>query len=340
MIDDTYIRLARQISETAELNKRIANMTSAMTRQIVEQMASTGFPSLIPVVDFKLPVIDTSSLIRALALSDDIVKLVQPTVEWQDISTRQIQGIARVADRITQQTAADLAAAIIAFQETISSGIFGGLIVLIQAHKDTDEAFRAAGWPIAPSMPLELRKRAVAMYKQGKTRYISRTILGYYQKDNHRRLTETVETWENHPLFTSRMHIIKDALEAHCDGRYTLSVPALVPQIEGILNEYVLANRLAAKFGRIQQVYNAVIGDVGDYCLSTWAIASTLLYQLQTSTYVYTDFEDELKRSVNARRITRHTVLHGIAPKYDKPMHSLKAFLVLDAISVLQEPEE
>jgi hypothetical protein len=337
MIDDTYIRLAKQMSEMVELNKRMASMTTAMTRQIVEQMDSIDFSSLIPVVDFKLPVVDTSSLIRALDLSIDVVKLVQPAIERQDILTQQIQEMTRAVDSVTQQVVADLVASVISFQEIISSGIFDDLIALIQAHKDADEAFKTSGWPIVPSMPFELRERVVSMHKQGKTRYVSKTIMGYYQRNNHRYLIETVETWKNHPLFASRMHIIKDALQAHCDGRYTLSVPALIPQIEGILSEYVLANNLVAKFGKIQQVYYAVIGDVDDYGLSTWAIASTLLYQLQNSTYVFTDFENELKKSVNARKTTRHTVLHGITTKYNRPIHSLKAFLLLDAISALQE---
>ena len=163
--------------------------------------------------------------------------------------------------------------------------------------------------------------------------------MGFYQKDSHRHLVETVETWNGHPLFAPRMHIIKDALQAHCEGRYTLSVPTLIPQIEGVLSDFVLANNLVAKFGKIKQVYSAVIGDVDNYSLSTWAIASTLLYQLQNTTYVSINFENELRKSVNTRKTTRHTVLHGIAPRYDRPIHSFKAFLLLDAIIALQELE-
>jgi hypothetical protein len=66
-------------------------------------------------------------------------------------------------------------------------------------------------------------------------------------------------------------------------------------------------------------------------------ITSTLLYQLQTNTYAFTDFEIEMKRSINTRQVTRHTISHGIALNYDRPIHSLKAFLLLDALSALQE---
>ena len=113
-------------------------------------------------------------------------------------------------------------------------------------------------------------------------------------------------------------------------------MPAIMPQIEGILNEYVRVNNLSVRFGKINEVYSAVIGDPDGYTLSNWAIAITLLNQLQTNTYVYTDFGAELRKSARSRKTTRHTVLHGITINYDKPIHSLKAFVLLDALSALQ----
>ena len=161
----------------------------------------------------------------------------------------------------------------------------------------------------------------------------------YYQRQNHEQLINAVQEWESNHLFAPRMHIVKDALNAHCNGTYTLSIPALLPLIEGICNDYVRFNNLPVKFGNIEQVYNAAIGDVNSYDLSTWAIATTLLYQLKTSTYVYSPFEAELDKSLLARSTSRHTVLHGITINYDKPVNSLKLFLILDALSALNDIE-
>ncbi|MBW1939412.1 MAG: hypothetical protein JRI67_11760 [Deltaproteobacteria bacterium] len=316
------------------LFREVGQMAS-VSRQIVGQFSKLSVP--VPVVDFRLPAIDVSSWARALSVSDSIVRLVQPVFEVQDALAEQVQKMLHGFDDTMRRISANLAAATISVEQTISLGVFDNLIQLIQARQDAVEAFKAAGWPIAPSMPSDLIERVVAMHKQGKTQYISRTIIGHYQRNSHQYLIETVESWKSHPLFAPRMHILNDALQAHCRGMYTLSVPALVPQIEGVLNDYVLTNGLVAKFGKIQQVYEAAIGDVDEYGLSKWVIASTLLYQLQTNTYVFTDFEIELKKSVNTRQVTRHTVSHGVALKYDRPIHSLKAFLLLDALSALQE---
>ena len=321
---EPFSNMLRNIGRTASINQ-----------QIIEQFSRLTIP--VPVVDLRLPAIDTSLWVRALDVSESIVKLVQPVFEVQEALARQVQEMTRGLDDLTRRMSADLAAAALSVQQTISLGVFDDLRQLLQAHQDAAEAFNAAGWPIAPSMSFELREHVVTMHKQGKTRYVSRTIIGYYQRNNHQHLIETVESWKVHPLFAPRMHILQDALQAHCRGLYTLSVPALIPQIEGVLNDYVLVNGLVAKLGKIQQVYKAAIGDADEYDLSKWVIATTLLYQLQANTYVFTDFESELKKSVNRRQVTRHTISHGVALKYDRPIHSLKAFLLLDALSALQE---
>ncbi len=321
---DTFSKMFREIGRTASINQ-----------QIIEQFSKPTFP--VPVFDLQLPAIDTSSWARALDVSDSIVELVQPVFEVPEALAKEVEDITRGLDDITRRMSTYLAAAALSVQQTISLGVLHDLRQLILAHRDAGEAFKAAGWPIAPSMPLKLRERVVTMHKQAKTRYISRTIMGYYQRNNHQHLIETIESWRSHPLFAPRMHILEDALQAHCRGLYTLSVPTLIPQIEGVLNGYVLANNLVAKLGNIQQVYKAVIDNVDAYGFSNWVIATTLLYQLQTNTYFFTDFKSELRKSVDRRQVTRHTVSHGVALKYDRPIHSLMAFLLLDALSALQE---
>jgi len=307
-----------------------------ISQQIAEQFSRLTIP--VPVVDLKLPTVDVSLWARAFDISNRIVKLPEPVLEVQEAFTKQVQEITYGLDNIMRRMSAYMTAVGLAAQKMSSLGVFDDLIQLVQAHKDAAEAFKAAGWPIAPSMPFELRERVIAVHKQGKTQYISRIIMGYYQRNNHRHLIETVEAWNSNPVFAPRMSIIKDVLEAHCRGQYTLSVPTLIPQIEGVFNDYVHASGLEAKLGKIQEVYKAVIGDPDKYSLPNfhiWVIATTLLYQLQTNTYVFTDFEDEIKKPVNRRQVTRHTVSHGVALKYDRPIHSLKGFLLLDAVSAL-----
>ncbi len=282
--------------------------------------------------------INTTEWLKAIDISTIVFDSIKSLPTWSDVYSKQIASMTESLSLIGKRITADFAAMNLSALNLSSLGIFDKLAKLLEYHKDSAEAFKSAGWIIAPSMKRELIEKVVLFHQQNKTRYVSQVILGYYHKNNFEKLKKAVETWETNPLFSSRMHIFKAALEAHCNGNYTLSVPALLPQVEGILNEYVKVNNLTAKLGKIEKVYNAVIGDLDEYPLSSWAIANTLLYQLQTNTFTFTDFEVEFKKSSKSRRTTRHTVLHGIATNYDKPTHSLKAFVLLDALSFLQKP--
>ncbi len=269
-------------------------------------------------------------------VKQSIVNLTQPVMAMQETLARQAQEMARWFDERTRRILVDVASATaISFRQVAS--LTAGEMQRFHAHQDAVEAFNKAGWPIPPSMPSELREHIVTVHKAEKTRCISRIIIGYYQQNDHQHLIETVKSWKSNPLFEPRMHILQDALQAHCQNLYMLSVPTLIPQIEGVLTDYVFDNELDAKLGKIQQVYEVAIGNVDDEydisSLSKWAIATTLLDQLQTKIYVSTNFKGELKKSVNRRRVTRHTLSHGVGLKYDRPIHSLKAFLLLDALS-------
>jgi len=340
-------RLVENINKSLELFSQSALqqvVESAFPRQQLSQQLADlnriNFSIDIPKIYTALRVIDTSSLMRAFDVSSEIVKFTQSISGWQEAYSQQIAEIARNLDVISQRFTADLTAFRIAFQEIVSSGIINDLKLLQQESEDAAEAFKETGWPIAPSMPKQLKDRVVELHKNDRTRYASQTILGYYRRNNHRNLKLTIESWQSHPLFVPRMHIIHDALDAHCNGNYTLSIPALLPLIEGILNDYVCTNNLSAKFGKINQVYQAVIGNPDEYYFSTWAIVNTLLYQLQSNTYAYTSFESELTKSIRSRKTTRHTVLHGVAVNYDRPSNSLKLFLILDALTALRYEDE
>ena len=337
-ISNSAQQFAEQLSKMARVYRRYVEGIG-LTRQVIEQLSTLGTANLA------LPLLDTTSLMSALDLSEHIYRLLEPVVQQQEMLSRQflLDEVVRSLREVTggyaaaiREAAAQIATINVAVRQSIDWGIFDRLRKVIEARTEAIEAFKAAGWPIAPSMSHQLIDRVVEFYREGRVRYASRTIIAFYHRNDFERLIQTVEGWGINPLFAPRMHILRDALHAHCQGLYTLSVPALLPQIEGILNDYVIANGLVAKLGKIREVYNSAVGDLNDYDLIRWTIVTTLLYQLQNNVYVYTDFEGEIRKSMNRRRVTRHTVLHGIALRYDRPVHSLRSFVLLDALSALQ----
>ena len=213
--------------------------------------------------------------------------------------------------------------------------IFRGFEKIIEENERAVEAFRHAGWPIAPSMPKDLIARITELDAEGKTRFASQVIMSYYKRQNYKNLNSMVDGWETHPLFVPRMHIVKDALAAHCNGQYTLSIPALLPLIEGVLHDYIRLNKLVESH-KITETIKTAIGDTDDQDIAIWAIANILFLQLENNVYDKFDYKIELSKSRKSRKINRHTVLHGVATHYNKSAYSLRVFLILDAISALR----
>lgn len=325
------VRTQRQIVDANihALEGQYREHLRSMTRSF-DQLASSSIASV-------LPSIDLSPLIQRLGSTTALTDAIYEFAGRQAMLSDQVQRVLSSAAANLVPQFANLSAVSSAFDALSSSDAFVRLRERMELDEDTVDAFKQSGWPIPPSMSLEFRRHLCSMHRTGKTRHMSRSIIFYYHQNEHRALKATVRSWEDNLLFAPRVHIFNDALDAHVSGKYTLSVPALIPQIEGILIEYVTENGIQVRISKIGDIYEAAIGDPMDYDLATWVIASTLLFQLQSSTYAYTDFRKEIERSASTRTLTRHTILHGVSTRYDRPINSLKAFLALDAISALSK---
>ncbi len=101
--------------------------------------------------------------------------------------------------------------------------------------------FARGGWHDAPLMEASARGvRVVVMELADKPdeevkRGLDAAMLEYFRDDECSALRDMVDRWN---LFQDwRGLVFEDAFEAHKGGKYTLSVPALAPQIEGMLRD-------------------------------------------------------------------------------------------------------
>lgn len=213
---------------------------------------------------------------------------------------------------------------------------FTHVIAEIGDQKNLIDAFHECNLWVCPSMSKEVLEKAVDLQKEGKAKVIPLVMNNYYRRCNHENLCRAVEAWRTNPYFADRMPIFEQALRAHIQGYYALTIPTLLAQAEGIASEYVHRNNLAAKLGKPKKVIAEAIEN--SFTFSTWAIVDTLLNYVVNSGYMYTDFNVEIAKP--HRATTRHTILHGIQPNYHSQINSLKAFLLLDALSILQEVQD
>ena len=218
----------------------------------------------------------------------------------------------------------------------------------------TAQVFQECNLWLTPSM-VGLTDKIVKLYYEGKKQVIPSIISRYYKGNNWAILRETVSNWESNSFFQPRMEIIYDALEAHIEGKYTLSVPTLLPHIEGIAREIVEKYNLPKLEGPViyrKRAYgkngvktwpSTVFAHVGisDLSVEEWVAVESLLYYLEGILYFSPgDFQKELERLKRQSKLNRQSILHGVQIKYATPMNSLRCFLALDVLSLLSDKDD
>ena len=117
-----------------------------------------------------------------------------------------------------------------------------------------------------------------------------------------------------HPAINSRLNILKDATEAHFNGKYTLSVPTLFAQIEGILREY---GNLKAS----DNFKSTMKTDIWD---------TRYLFSLSDNADYFNGFISRLfEGQKDSVTFNRNTILHGLNATYDSEEWSLTLLLII-----------
>ena len=220
-----------------------------------------------------------------------------------------------------------------------------GFIEVIQQQYDKADLDAQAAAPMLirsdlwfpPSAPqsLLLAVKDVAESDNPTPEQVESLFLEYYRNEDWTPLRELCASWAKIPAFRKRMSIINDALEAHIEGKYSLSIPALLPQIEGIAG-IVLGKPVARKTrdlikGLVEQEYPAVLPSAAKDPLIRY-ISNILYASMDYGNY---DTELELKGVEVDKFLNRPAILHGVNIDYAHVGLSLRAFLILDALSFM-----
>lgn len=118
-----------------------------------------------------------------------------------------------------------------------------------QLDEKERRAFKQAGWFYFPSMrdvPLKLILGAIHKLPENPTA-LDEMFCMYFSADDYAQLKHMVRHWQKNPVFKDRKPIIEDALSAHIDGKYTLSIPTLLPLIEGVARDQALTLNILSK---------------------------------------------------------------------------------------------
>lgn len=193
---------------------------------------------------------------------------------------------------------------------------------VIKTAKEADIILINMGWWILPDWTISEIFNVVSLYKEGKKKEIEKQIISFF---DNKKLNRMLKEWKQNPLLKSRMHILKDAIWAHNKGKYTLSVPALLPQLEGIMVEGLeLTGRVPYK--ELKESFEAKLKTPEENFIS---ITKSSGYRI-IEKYISEKFE--WGQPTNSKAVGRHTILHGHHTNYNRKKTSLKLILLIDYV--------
>lgn len=206
------------------------------------------------------------------------------------------------------------------------------------------------GWSEAPigHLPLEewpaLVERLSKMSDKECKEELDKFILEQYRENDCARLSEMVDGLRIH--FGEQFQMLKDAMWAHKNGKYTLSMPALAAQIEGIIRDL---DKNSEDELHWRKRFNDAFGYDPSYPPTTHSPKELLEGFSEMTWPEQFAFVEDLKVRLNLSRINemfntvsftdpasahltnRHTILHGVFRNFSE-LESLRLFFILDAL--------
>jgi hypothetical protein len=163
----------------------------------------------------------------------------------------------------------------------------------------------------------EVRESLVLHKTQGQAA-MNNAILQYFSEDNWASLERMTESWNSIPYLFDRTGIIADALFAHRRGLYTLSIPTLLPLVDGLSAEALGSHskNAVAKFAENRRANDPEIWVQG-FCD----------FMAQVFYKGYRFGQD------SAPYLNRHAILHGRVFDYPSALNSTRVFLLVDALA-------
>ena len=201
-----------------------------------------------------------------------------------------------------------------------ASGLGEQLRRASEVQREYDTALMKMGWWFPPSMPLNYFWEVGRLAHEGDRLGVRHALLSL---GRHREMFAYVESWMDCDSFRDRRRFIMDGLRDHRRGRFRVSIPTLLPLLEGIAIEELAPG---AEHGPKDHIKNAV-------ALYKSAEGEALV-EAVTILWARTGF-GQIAR--NSRELNRHVILHGRSTGYGTEVNSAKVLFAFDLLHSLVE---
>lgn len=227
-------------------------------------------------------------------------------------------------------------------------GIFEGFASISES---IDKRFSAillylinAGFVLSPNSPISLLSDIEELVNNdcASADKVCEVLVNISEMEDHVILKDMIKDWKLRSYFNIRSELLDDALDAHINGKYSLSIPALLPLIEGFFNscffEYdhkALIKRmkdfLAETNGRDEMIANSLESVLEEY------LFRTATFYGSEDKNSYANFKTN-SIMLPEQILNRHGVLHGFDHQYISKENSLRVFFTIDSLVFMMQP--
>lgn len=184
-------------------------------------------------------------------------------------------------------------------------------------------AMVALGWPPDLNLPIPIIPKVTEAFNEKPIdeakEIVSRMIMDFY--DDEEVLREIVRRWGNYGWLAHRYPILEDSVNAHIDGKYNLSIPAIMPHFEGVVVDWV------NKVGKMKN------GELKGYILSMKLNNNRDRFLVEIQRFFIEKLLEGFEHGTQlSGPISRHAILHGADWQYGTKENSLKVILFFDCV--------
>lgn len=199
--------------------------------------------------------------------------------------------------------------------------------------------FFDSGWWLIPSLPYSFFYEVHNLDQELTPTLLTEEIVKYFNDDGCKELDAIVDKWELE-FFIENNDIFTDALWAHKKSKYTLTVPALAIQVEGIIRTYLdniteynsrpYRDELKKKYEESMSQNNG---------LRSYMEMKNLEFLEVCLRNYYRSFDPSIPKDFDD--LYRNPLFHGQYRNYNSIVISTKLFLFLDMLhDILKDIEE
>lgn len=192
-----------------------------------------------------------------------------------------------------------------------------------RAESDRYEvALRELGWIFPPSIDMDAFWRVGQLAAQSRRTELRQAMI---EISRSRDMSRAVQAWMSVDGFGARKSIIRDGLLDHRRKRYRVSIPTLLPVVEGVLVDAFAPGSKSVSIPGI--LGGATAQDV----------ATQEMLDVVTLLWRHVDFGVLSRKS---RQLNRHSILHGRSTRYGTAENSARVVFALDhAAAVIRARE-